>query len=189
MAAIVAGRAGRWRRWPGGGRPPALPADAAPQYIHGVRRRSLLVALAGLVAVLALADELIEMSIKDYFKRRDAATSRDAYQRTVERMRQVRLGMRTDQFFDKLEMLVVKDKKGRGLDGFVEGYLKDESQAMGRGKEPDKYLVFGYHENVKKRKDPVRKFYAVFRDNVLLRVAFFDPAEGAGLLAAIGGRP
>ena len=50
---------------------------------------------------------------------------------------------------------------------------------------PDDHLiVFGYYQDWKKQKGPVKKFYVVFRHKVLQEIAFFDPKDDVLGLAA-----
>ena len=123
------------------------------------------------------ADERFPVSLGKYKKMRRVATSREAYQRALQRLSGVRAGMRSDLFFEKMKMMILKNKRGKVVDGFVEGHLKRESLEMTKGKDPDHYLVFGYYQNWKRRRGPVRKFYVVFRDMILQEITFFDPGE------------
>lgn len=139
--------------------------------------RRLLVLLAVLVATVSVADQKLKMSFKEYRKRSLNSTSQEAYQRALKRLQKVELGMRSHQFFTRMEMLYLKDEKGRAVDGFCEGHLRRESKDMTAGKEPDHYLVFGYYDKPQKKKGPNQKFYVVFRHKVLCEVGFFSPAD------------
>lgn len=138
----------------------------------------------GFAALPALPDERLAITLSDYTKRRERATSKESYELAAARVAAVKPGMRSDRLFDAMQMLVVRDKKGAGIDGFMEGYLQIESLAMNKGKEPDKVLVFGYYQDWKKRKGPVKKFYIVVRFNVVQEIAFFDPADDVHKVSA-----
>jgi hypothetical protein len=142
-----------------------------------MRRARPLSVIALLIAVWALADEATKITIKDYVQRREESAGLEAYQRAVPRLRNVRLGMRTDEFFEIMEMLIIRDKKGQGVDGFLEGHLPKESVEMSSGRSPDHFVVFGWYKDSKKMKGPTKKFYVVFRHNVLREIAFLDPAD------------
>ena len=143
-----------------------------------MRRTRLSLLLLVLLASSVLADQMLQMSLKEYKKKRAESQSRQAYDRAAQRIRGVKLGMRTDQFFDKMEMLMVRDKNGKPMDGFVEGYLHKESNKLNKKKKgKDKYLVFGYYKNVWSQKGAVQKFFVVFKHKRLQEVGFFDPKD------------
>jgi hypothetical protein len=141
------------------------------------RSKVTLAALAVLFALLVYADEKVKLSMSEYRQRKFESVNPEAYRRALGRIKNARVGMPTDQFFDTMEMLIVRDKKGAGIDGFVEGYLQAESNEESERARPDSILLFGYYEDWKKRQKPVKKFKVVFRDKVCDQIAFFDPAE------------
>ena len=148
----------------------------ATKPFHSAARKILPLALI-LLALVVFADELVKISIQEYKKRRNRSTTEEAYQRALHRLRETKIGMKTDLFFEKMEMLMIRDKEGRAIDGFVDGYLQAESVDMSEGKDPDRYAVFGYHTKWKKKKGAVKKFYVVFRHKILREIAFFDPKD------------
>ena len=143
--------------------------------------------LAALTVFPLIADEQLEITLKEYRARKYASVSKKAYDRALNRAHKIRLGMRTDEFFDAMEMYMVRDKEGKPIDGFVEGYLQKESSAQSEKTRPVSVLIFGWYDDVGNRAKPIPRFTVYFQDRVLQKIAFQvasddwrDPATQAG---------
>ena len=151
--------------------------------------RRLLVLAVTLIAVIAMGAPAHagdkdkrkgkQMSLRKYAKLQREAITLEAYERSLERLIEadIELGIPANEFLKTMGMFYVVNRKGEGVYGHCDGHLRDASREMTRGKDPDHYLVFGYYEDPKMKRGEVKKYYVVFRDDLLYDLAFFEAAD------------